>query len=63
MSSLDDAKYMLDKSQDDLRFRHDLQIEALITVLIALVETQQAILKTIKDLSLPQGEPFVKVKL
>jgi hypothetical protein len=54
MSTLDDAKHILDRSQGDVRseeYKHDLYMQALITAIIALVETQQAMVEKLENLN------------
>lgn len=55
MSSLDNAQYMLDKSQGDVRnheHKQDLMMQALISGVIAVAEALEEINKTLHDLDL-----------
>lgn len=57
MSALDNAQYMLDKSQGDIRsedYKHDLEMQALISAVIAVAQALEEINRTMRNQDLVQ---------
>jgi hypothetical protein len=65
MSALDNAQYMLDKSQGDVRsqeHKNDLLMQALISAVIAVAEALDELNKTMRSIDLIYQEQTDKIR-